>query len=159
MKKILVIVGLFCVATIGISAKSAGTVNGMVITVAEANKALKTVTKGQMTWAKLPIKERKQLLQMIAPSKLVAVAARKTLNSKEKRAALSAFWMQKKVSKIKISDALAKKEYIKMKKRLQKTKGKRKIPTFNQAKPAIKLQLAQERIVNKMMKKAKIRLK
>lgn len=159
MRKVLVITLFVCISMVTLSAKTAGTVNGMVITVAEANRALKTVTKGQMKWSALSTKEKKQLLQMIAPSKLVAVKARKTLSNKEKRAALSAFWMQKQVSKIKISDAAAKKEYNKMKKRLSKVQGKKKIPTFNQAKKGIKLQLAQEKVVNKMMKKAKIRLK
>ncbi|MFC2057901.1 hypothetical protein ACFLR6_03080 [Campylobacterota bacterium] len=60
MKKILVILGLTLALTthyaVAASA-AAGTVNGMTITIEEANNALNTLTKGKMTW------ERKNLLR------------------------------------------------------------------------------------------------
>ena len=160
MKKILVTLGLaLFLGTATASAATAGTVNGIKITVNEANKALKALTKGKMTWAKLPKDGRKQLIHMLAPSKLVASASRKQLTKKEKEAALSGFWMQKKMSKIKISDKQAKTAYGKMKKAAKKAKSKQKIPAFSKAKNNIKMQLAQERVVSKLMKKAKIKVK
>jgi len=150
--------GLF-LSTATASAATAGTVNGMKITVNEANKALKALTKGKMTWAKLPKEGRKQLIEMMAPSKLVAAAARRQLSVKEKQAALAGFWMQKKMSKIRISDKEAKNAYNKMKKMAKKMKSKKKIPPFSKAKNGIKAQLAQEKVVSKLMKKAKIKLK
>ncbi len=160
MKKILITLGLgLFLSTASVSAATAGTVNGMKITVKEANKALKALTKGKMTWAKLPKDGRKQLIQMMAPSKLVASAARNQLTKKEKEAALSGFWMQKKMSKIKISDKEAKAAYGKMKKMAKKAKSKQKIPPFSKAKNNIKMQLAQEKVVSKLMKKAKIKIK
>jgi len=160
MKKLLITLGLgLFLSTVTVSASTAGTVNGMKITVKEANKALKTLTKGKMTWAKLPKDGRKQLIQMMAPSKLVAAVARKQLTEKEKEAALSGFWMQKKMSKIKISDKIAKNAYNKMKKVAKEAKSKAKIPPFKKAKNSLKMQLAQEEVVSKLMKKAKIRIK
>jgi hypothetical protein len=160
MKNFLITIGLgLFLSTATASAATAGTVNGMKITVKEANKALKALTKGKMTWSKLPKEGRKQLIQMMAPSKLVAVAARKQLTAKEKQAALAGFWMQKKMSKIKISDKAAKNAYNKMKQAAKKAKSKAKIPPFTKAKNNIKMQLAQEKIVSKLMKKAKIRIK
>ena len=150
--------GLF-LSTSTVSAATAGTVNGMKITVKEANKALKVLTKGKMTWKKLPKDGRKQLIDMMAPSKLVASAARNQLTKKEREAALSGFWMQKKMSKIKISDKAAKNAYAKMKKMAKKMKSKKSIPAFSKAKNGIKAQLAQEKVVSKLMKKAKIRVK
>ena len=96
---------------------------------------------------------------MMAPSKLVAAAARKQLTKKEREAALAGFWMQKKMSKIKISDKEAKSAYGKMKKMAKKMKSKKSIPSFAKAKNGIKVQLAQEKVVSRLMKKAKIRVK
>ena len=160
MKYFLRILSLvFILNTSSIFAATAGTVNGMKITVHEANKALKALTKGKMTWSKLPKKGKQELIQMMAPSKLVAAAARRQLTKKEREAALSGFWMQKKMSKIRISDKEAKSAYSKMKKLARKAKSKQKIPPFSRAKNNIKMQLAQEKVVSRMMKKARIKVK
>lgn len=160
LKKVLLAVslGLF-LSTSLITAKTAATVNGMKITVKEANKALKVLTKGKMTWSKLPKDGKTQLIQMMAPTKLVAAAAKTQLTSKEKATAVSGYWMQKKLSKIKISDKEAKNAYDKMQKAAKKVKSKTKIPPFNKIKNSLKMQLAQEKVVSRLMKKAKIRLK
>lgn len=160
MKKILAILAL----TLGMTttfalAKTAGTVNGMVITVEEANKAAQAVTKGKMTWDKLPEDGKKQLIQMMAPAKLVAAKSKKSLTAKEKEAALAGFWMQKKMSETKVTDAEAKKAYEKMKKAAKKAKSKKKIPAFDTVKNQIKMQLAQEKVVAKLMKSAKVKVK
>ncbi len=160
MKKILTTLGLALVLTTAtLLAQTAGTVNGMKITVKEANKALKVLTKGKMTWSKLPKDGKKQLIQMMAPSKLVAAASRKGLTAKEKEAALAGFWMQKKMSKTKVSDKEAKKAYDQMKKAAKKAKSKKKIPAYKSVKNNIKMQLKQEKVVGKLLKKAKIKVK
>jgi len=160
MKKILTTLGLaFALTTATVSAKTAGTVNAMKITVKEANKALKVLTKGKMTWSKLPKEGKKQLITMMAPSKLVAAASRKGLTAKEKEAALAGFWMQKKMSKTKVSDKEAKKAYDQMKKAAKKAKSKKKIPSYKSVKNNIKMQLKQEKVVGRLMKNAKIRVK
>jgi len=160
MKKILTTLGLvLALTTVTVSAKTAGTVNGMKITVKEANKALKVLTKGKMTWSKLPKEGKKQLITMMAPSKLVASASRKGLTAKEKEAALAGFWMQKKMSKTKVSDKEAKKAYNQMKKAAKKAKSKKKIPSYKSVKNNIKMQLKQEKVVGRLMKSAKIKVK
>ncbi|MFK5975281.1 MAG: hypothetical protein QM493_02125 [Sulfurovum sp.] len=161
MKKILVIASLALALTSTqlVASATVATVNGMKITVYEANKALNTLTKGKMKWAKLPTDGRKQLIYMLAPSKLVAHKAKKVLSKKEKDAAIASFWMQKQMSKITISDKAAKVAYNKMVKAVKKSKSKQKIPAFNNAKNSIKMQLAQEKVVSKLMKSAKIRIK
>jgi len=174
MKKNIIMIGLAFMLSTGYASASetkagnetagadimvAGSVNGMVITVAEANKALNMLTKGKMTWDKLPEKGKKQLIEMMAPSKLVAAAAKKGLTDKEKEAALAGFWMQKKISQVEITDKEAKAAYDKMKKAAQKAKSKKKIPEFDKVKNSIKMQLAQTKVVGKLMKNAKIKLK
>jgi hypothetical protein len=161
IKKILmplVVVGLF-LSTTSVFGATAATVNGIKITVSEANKALKVLTKGKKTWTKLPKDAKEQLIQMLAPAKLVSVVAKKQLTKKEKEAALTGFWMQKKMSKIKISDKEAKSAYAKMQKAAKATKSKKELPTFQKAKNSIKMQIAQEKVVSKLMKKAKIKIK
>lgn len=160
IKKILILLGLgLFVSTTGVFGATAATVNGIKITVSEANKALKVLTKGKKTWAKLPKDAKQQLVQMLAPAKLVSVAAKKQLTKKEKESALTGFWMQKKMSKIKVSDKEAKSAYGKMKKAAKAAKSKKKLPTFQKAKNSIKMQIAQEKVVSKLMKKAKIKIK
>ena len=160
MKKILTILGLaLMLTTTYVTAKTAATVNGMIITVNEANKALGVLTKGQKKWDTLPAEGKKQLIQMMAPSKLVAAKAKKHLTKKEKEAALSGFWMQKEMAKVKVSDAEAKKAYNAMKAAAKKAKSKQKIPAYNKAKNSVKMQMAQEKVVVKLMKTAKIKIK
>ncbi len=160
MKKILALLGLtLALTTTSVVAKTAGTVNGMIITVKEADEALKVLTKGQKTWDVLPKEGKTQLIQMMSPAKLVAAKSKETLTGKEKEAALAGFWMQKKMSETKVSDEEAKAAYGKMKKMAKKAKSKKKIPEFDAVKNQIKMQLAQEKVVGKLMKNAKIKVK
>jgi hypothetical protein len=160
MKKILMTVSVaLALSTTGVMAKTAATVNGNIITVEDANKALDILTKGKKKWETLPAEGKEQLIQMMAPSKLVAEAANKTLSKKERESALSGFWMQKKMSEIKISDEQAKKAYENMKKAAAKAKNKQAVPAFEKAKANIKMQMAQQKVVGELMKKAKIKVK
>ena len=160
MKKILVILGITLVLmTNHAVAATAGTVNGMTITVEEANIALNTLTKGKMTWEKLPADGKKQLIEMMAPAKLVAAESKESLTDKEKEAALSAFWMQKKMSIIEVTDKEAEDAYNKMKKAAKEAKSTQEIPPLDRVKNSIKIQLAQEKIVAELMKSIKINVK
>lgn len=160
MRKILVTAGLvLLVSTTMAMATVAATVNGMEITVDEANKALTSLSKGKMTWEKLPKDGKTKLINMMAPSKLVSAASKKDLSEQEKGAALSGFWMQRSMSKMSISDEKAKVAYENMKKAAKAAKSKKEIPTFEKVKQSIKMQLAQEEIVGKLMKTADIKIK
>lgn len=163
MKKILVILGLTLALTtnyaVAAAAAVAGTVNGMTITVEEANNALNTLTKGKMTWDKLPAEGKTQLIEMMAPAKLVAAESKKSLTDKEKEAALAGFWMQKEMSTTEVSDKEAQDAYNKMKKAAEDAKSTQKIPEFDAVKNSVKMQLAQEKVVSKLMKSAKIKVK
>ena len=160
MKKLLLILGLTLgVTSTYLSAAAAGTVNGMEITVEEANNALNKLTQGKMTWDKLEAKGKTQLIQMMAPAKLVAAESKKALTDKEKEAALASFWMQKKMAEAQVSDKEAKDAYANMVEAAKKSKSTQKIPEFEAAKNTIKMQLAQEKVVGPLMKNAKIKVK
>jgi len=160
MTKFLTLLGLtVALTTTAVVAKTAGTVNGMIITVKEANKALEVLTKGKDTWETIPAEGKKQLIQMMAPPKLVSAEAKKVLTAKEKESILAGFWMQKKMSETKVSDKEAKAIYEKIKAAAKKEKSKQPIPSFEETKNNIKMQLAQEKVVAKLMKNAKIKVK
>lgn len=160
MKKLLLILGLTLgVISTSLSAATAATVNGMEITVDDANNALFKLTQGKMTWDKLEAEGKTQLIQMMAPAKLVSAESKKSLTDKEKEAALAGFWMQKKMSEAEVSDKEAKDAYTKMVDAAKKSKSKQKIPEFEAAKNSIKMQLAQEKVVGALMKNAKIKVK
>ena len=154
--------GIFIVLSLCTSmmmAGTVGTVNGMKVSKKEANKALRTLTKTKATWSSLSKERKVQLMKIIAPSKLVSSVARRQLSAKEKQAALSGYWMQKKTSKIRISDSTVKKAYSIMVKAAKKVKSKKRIPSFSEAKNGLKMQLAQEKVISSLMKRAKIKLK
>ena len=160
MKKTLTKIGLaLALTTLTLSAETAGTVNGMKISVAEANKALNVVSRGQATWDKISQQQKEQVLRMIAPSKLAAVKAKKELSPEEKNIALSNLWMQKKMLDTKISDEEAKKTYEKLKAAAKKANPKKAFPPFEAAEKSIKMKMAQEKVVGALMKNAKIKLK
>lgn len=160
MTKTLTMVALvLSLSTTAIYAKTAGTVNGIIITVEEADKALGIISKGTEKWDTLTPEKKKQVLQMMAPSKLVAQKSEKSLSKKEKEAAMSAFWMQKKMAETKISDEEAKTVYEKMKASALKAKTKQPIPEFDGAKNSIKMQIAQEKVLSELMKSADVKVK
>ncbi|WP_297525818.1 hypothetical protein [Sulfurovum sp.] len=160
MKKTLTKIGLaLALTTLTLSAETAGTVNGMKISVAEANKALNVVSRGQATWDKISQQQKEQVLRMIAPSKLAAVKAKKELSPEEKNIALSNLWMQKKMLETKISDEEAKKTYEKLKAAAKKANPKKAFPPFEAVEKSIKMKMAQEKVVGALMKNAKIKLK
>ncbi len=161
MKKILVILGLTLALTThyAVAATAAGTVNGMTITVEEANNALNTLTKGKMTWEKLPADGKKQLIEMMAPAKMVAAVSKKSLTDQEKEAALAGFWMQKKMAITEVTDKEAEDAYNNMKKAAKEAKSTQEIPPLDAVKNSIKMQLAHEKVVAQLMKNAKINVK
>ena len=150
-------VALFLGASI-LSAQTAGTVNGIKISVDEANKVLRSITAGKMSWEKLPNQGKKELLEMMAPSRLAVLESKNKLSLKEQEKALSEYWMKKEMSKIKVSDNEVKNTYNRMVKIARETKSTKKIPPFSQAKSAVKRQLQEEKVVKHMMKNAKIKI-
>jgi len=136
----------------------AGSINGIFISMDDANNALNAVTKGKATWASVPSADKERVLKMIAPGKLVEAAAKKDLSAKEKNTALSNYWMQNKVMKTKVSDKELRSAYEKIKKASKKAKSKEIIPEFETLKNTLHMQIAKEKVLADLMKTAKIKL-
>jgi hypothetical protein len=158
MKKLLIILGSVLLLTQAVSAKTAAKVNGITITVEEADNALKALTEGKMTWEKLPDAGKKELIHMMAPSRLALAQSKKELLQQEQDAIISGYWMKQQISKINVSDKEAKETYEKMVKIAKKSDSTQKIPTFSQVKENIKLQIKKDQVVNNLMKNAKIKI-
>ncbi len=157
MKKILT--GLAVVAAItttAVSAKVIGTVNGYKITEKEANQLLKVLTKGKVKYSQLKPKDKAEIVKRLAVDKLVIKTAYRQLSKKERDFVIANAWMAKKTRNIKVSTAEAKKAYN-ANKALFKKNGK--LVPFSKVKDLVKMQLKQRKVVNRLMKRAKIVVK
>ncbi len=157
MKKLVTTALLTGLLSIGaLNAKIIATVNGYPITEKEANQLLKVLTKGKVKYSQLSPKDKKQIVRRLAVDKLVIKTAYRSLSKKERDFVIANAWMAKKIRGIKVSDAEAKKAYNKNKE-LFKKNGK--LVPFKKVKNLIKIQLKQKKVVDRLMKKAKIKMK
>ena len=137
----------------------AGSINGTYISIEDANNALQAVSKGKSTWGSIPKADKKRVLQMIAPSKLIESAVKTDISSKEKKTALANFWMQNKIMKTEVSEKELKSAYDNIKQASKKAKSKQKLPPYEQLKNTLHMQIAKEKVIADLMKNAKIKLK
>ena len=133
----------------------AGYVGKQKITVQEANDVLAKLTNGMKSWDTLLPNERMQLLQTIAPQKVVAAMAMQNLTLKQKQNVISNVWLQKKMRDVNVTEKELKQRYKQIKKRTKK----KKLPSFEQLKPMLQAQIAQEKVMKHLMKQIKVTLK
>ena len=157
MKKLITAFAVIAALTTAtVTAKVIGTVNGYSITEKEANKLLKVLTHGKVKYSQLKPKDKKEIVKRLAVDKLVVKTAYKSLSRKERDFVIANAYMAKKIRGIKVSTSEAKKAYN-ANKRLFVKKGKT-VP-FSKVKNLIKMQLKQKKVVDRMMKRAKIVVK
>jgi len=147
---------IMALTTATVTAKVIGTVNGYAITEKEANQLLKVLTKGKVKYSMLKPKDKREIVKRLAVDKLVVKTAYKSLSKKERDFIIANAWMAKKIRGVKVSNAEALKAYN-ANKQLFKRKGK--IVPFSRVKNLIKMQLKQKKVVDRMMKRAKIIVK
>jgi hypothetical protein len=142
-----------------IAADVIGTVDGLDITKTEANKFLKAVTpkdKKVQTYDKLDKDQKKSIIQSLAPGILIKNKAKKSVTKEEIEQLVANYWMQKELAKYKATDSEAKAVYDNDKK-IYQAKGKQL--TFDKVKDFIKMQLKQKKLIDALMKKAKVVIK
>jgi len=137
----------------------AGSINDEYVSIDDVNIALNSISRGKATWSSIPMADKKRVLEMIAPSKQIEKLAQKTLTSKEKKVAVTNFWMQKKIMKTEVSDKELKSAYAKIKKVAKQSNSKKKIPEFEKLKETLHMQVAKEKVMSNLMKNATITLK
>jgi len=157
MKKLITSLAVIAaLTTTAVTAKVIGSVNGYAITEKEANNLLKVLTHGKVKYSQLRPKDKKEIVKRLAVDKLVIKTAYRSLSKKERDFVIANAWMAKKTRGIKVSTAEAKKAYNKNK-ALFKRNGK--VVPFSKVKNLIIMQLKQKKVVDRMMKKAKIIVK
>lgn len=137
----------------------AGSINDSYISIDDANNALESISKGKAKWETISDADRENLLKMIAPTKLIEASLKTDLNTKERNIAFSNFWMQNTVRNTKVNDKDLEDAYAKIQKTSKKAKSKQKLPSFNELKQTLQMQIAKERVVADLMKNANIKLK
>jgi len=142
------------------------TINGESITKEQADQYLALRTQGRMTdFDKLPDNEQRlALINEMAIPNLAAIKANEELSIEEKKAAISRFWMQKKLVTTQVTEEEAKKAYDELTKKVKEaakthSKEEPKMPTFEEAKREIMLQLAQDKVTKDLLEKGKVKLK
>lgn len=157
MKKIITAFAVIAALTTStITAKVIGSVNGYSITEKEANKLLKVLTHGKVKYSQLKPKDKREIVKRLAVDKLVIKTAYRSLSKKERDFVIANAWMAKKIRGVKVTNSEAKKAYN-ANKQLFKKNGK--VVPFAKVKNLIKMQLKQKKVVDRMMKRAKIVVK
>ena len=157
MKKLITAFAVIAtLTTTTITAKVIGSVNGYAITEKEANNLLKVLTHGKVKYSQLKPKDKREIVKRLAVDKLVIKTAYRSLSKKERDFVIANAWMAKKIRGVKVTNSEAKKAYN-ANKQLFKKNGK--IVPFSKVKNLIKMQLKQKKVVDRMMKKAKIVVK
>ena len=169
-----------------LAAKVIATVDGVPITLKDANRFVKKATKGRATYSMLKKKDRQRVIQAVATDKLIMAKAKeevpkkvqeqaivdfyirkniktiikkaeKELSSREKGMAVADIWVRKMSAPIEVTDEEAKKAYEKSK-RFFKNKKTGEVAPFEKVKPLIVMQLKQKKFVEQLMKEAKIEM-
>lgn len=134
------------------------------ITKEEVDQYLGLRTQGHaVDFDKLEKKEQKGLIEEMAIPLLAAQKAEKEFTKDEKERifanVIARAWMQKVVSDIKVTDKESKAMYDKIVKLAKSTNKEAQIPTFEKVKEEMKMQVAQEKVAQNLIKDAKIELK
>ena len=157
MKKLITVLAIaLALTTSAVTAKVIGTVNGYPITEKEANALLKVLTKGKVKYSQLRPKDKKEIVKRLAIDKLVIKTAYRELPKKERDYIIANAWMAKKIRKVKVTEKEARRAYN-QNKHLFKKKGK--IVPYKKVRNLIKMQLKQKKVIDRLMKRAKIVVK
>ncbi len=140
------------------------TINGQDVIKEQTDQYLALRTQGHATdFDKLNKEQKLALVKEMSVPLLATTKALQELSTEEKNAAISKFWMQKKIATTEIDDKEAKKAYDKIKtmseKEAKKSKKEVKIPPFEEVKQQLKMQIAQEKVIEALVKEGKVTLK
>ncbi|HFS85050.1 MAG TPA: hypothetical protein ENK72_00315 [Epsilonproteobacteria bacterium] len=126
----------------------------------QADQYLGLRTQGHaVDFDKLTKEQQKALVEEMALPVVAAVKAIQELSNDEKSAALSRMWMQKTVASTEVTDAEAQESYDKLVKMAKEQNKAGEVPPFEQIKREMKLQVAQEKVAQKLIDEAKIIMK
>ena len=137
----------------------AGSVDGILVSIEEANKVLYSLSKGKSKWSTLKTLDKQRVMKLLAPSKLVLEATKSDLTEEEKTNSVTNIWMQNSMRQAKVSEKELKNAYAKIEKDFKRVKPNKKLPELDKIKNRLKMQIAKEKVIMSLMKNAKIILK
>jgi len=133
----------------------AGNINDEFISVSEVEPIVQRMTNGKVSWDRLNPLDKKSILEMVATRKLAKTVALKELTLDEKYNAISNIWLQEKIKKIQVTDKELKRAYSILKKRHKRGR----VPSFEEIKSSLKMEVARDKYMPKLMKQIKVKLK
>jgi hypothetical protein len=133
----------------------AGSINGDFVSVSDVEPIVERISHGNANWDMLNSNDKQRVLDIIAVKKLAQKVALKELSLDEKYNAISNVWLQEKVKNIKIPEKEIKKAYKRVKRRYKKGKA----PSYNKIKESLRIELARDKYMQKLMKQIKVKLK
>lgn len=134
------------------------TVNGHKIRKKLADDYLKSRTKGKVTdFDTLPKEQRLRLVKELSLPLLMADQAKKELSEQEKEAIFVSAWMRKEAANVTVTDAEVQVLYDQLKQQaMERNATNRIIPPFESIKNKMKSQMVEKKIMEGLMKDAKI---
>jgi len=116
-------------------------------------------TQGKVSdFDNLPEEQQQRLVHEMALPMMILVKAQKDLSEKEKEAVYSRVWMKKEASKIVIADEEVLVTYNQLKQKYVENNNSMAIPSFDQIKPKLRLQMIEKIMVDNVMKDANIKI-
>jgi hypothetical protein len=133
----------------------AGSIDGDFVSVSDVEPIVERISRGKAHWNMLNSSDKQRILEMVAVKKLAQKVALKELSLEEKYNAISNVWLQDKIKDIKIPQKDIKKAYKKVKRRYKRGKA----PSYDEIKESLKMELARDKYMQKLMKQIKVKLK
>ena len=133
----------------------AGNINDEFVSVSDVEPIVRQISRGKATWSRLNPVDKKRILEMVATQKLAQKVALRELSLDEKYNAISNVWLQDKIKDIKVSNKELQKAY----KRVKRGYKKGKVPSFEEIKPTLQMEVARDKYMQKLIKHIKVKLK
>jgi tyrosyl-tRNA synthetase len=113
------------------------------------------LTQGKARWNTLRDADREKILEMMATKESIPKLAMREIPYDEKISAISNYYLAEHIKDIKVSDKEIKKAYKKVKSRYKKSKA----PSFDKIKESLKMEIARDIYIKRLMKQIKVKLK
>ncbi len=135
------------------------TVNGHKVFKKEADAHIEKRTQGEITdFDRLPEEQRLRIIEELSLPILALDSAQKEISAKDKESLYTGIWMQKEAAKIIITDEQIQAVYDQLKQRAEEKGNAANIPVFDGIKDKLKSQMIEKRIIDNLMKNAKIQV-
>jgi len=132
-----------------------GSIDGKFLSIDDVEPLVSQLTQGKARWNTLRDADREKILEMMATKESIPKLAMREIPYDEKISAISNYYLAEHIKDIKVSDKEIKKAYKKVKSRYKKSKA----PSFDKIKESLKMEIARDIYIKRLMKQIKVKLK